>query len=148
MQNTSLKIRLRGHHLLCMLTYQSEGYTADFVENYDKVIENLKAGATIILVEGADEICRPIETDREHHCHNESVRCRDVEALQAVSQILGSELRIGDEIDLSTQSLAELRRAFSEGSLRQACKGCQWDKLCTRISRTGFRSALLKLDND
>ncbi|OWU61413.1 2Fe-2S ferredoxin, partial [Staphylococcus aureus] len=39
-----MTIRLRGHHLLCMLTYVGKGYSPAFVENYDAMAGRLGRG--------------------------------------------------------------------------------------------------------
>ena len=38
-----MTVRLRAHHLLCMLTYVGKGYTAAFTANYDRIVERLNA---------------------------------------------------------------------------------------------------------
>jgi len=50
-------IRLRGHHLICLQFFQGEGYSPQFVENLNRVIQKASSGTPIAVVEGADDVC-------------------------------------------------------------------------------------------
>ena len=39
-----MTVRLRAHHLLCLLTYVGKGYSPAFTANYDKVVRRLGEG--------------------------------------------------------------------------------------------------------
>ncbi len=45
-----MTVRLRTHHLLCLLTYVGRGYSPAFVENMDQVAARLSEGREGILV--------------------------------------------------------------------------------------------------
>ena len=72
-----MTVRLRAHHLLCMLTYVGNGYSPAFVENYEVIAARLSAGEEIELVAGPDDICVPLTADPDAHCHGASVIERD-----------------------------------------------------------------------
>lgn len=132
-------IDLRGHHLLCMLTYIGNGYSPAFVENFDAIAMRLNNRETIHLVDGPDDICAPLlcggaRSSEECHCHNESVIVRDRLAIEAISDLLGLELRPDTEFALETGQLNLLRKAFADGSTRKACHDCEWFELCTTIA--------------
>ncbi|MGC0051498.1 DUF1284 domain-containing protein [Brucella pituitosa] len=131
-----MTVRLRGHHLLCMLTYIGKGYSPAFVENYDTIAGRIMHGEDIELITGPDDICQPLLCEGDCHCFNRSVVFRDKLALEAVSDLLGTKLSAGTLFDLNTEKLAQMRAAFTEGSLRKACRSCEWSDLCTRISVT------------
>ncbi|WP_207184065.1 DUF1284 domain-containing protein [Methylobacterium indicum] len=131
-------IALRGHHLLCLLTYVGEGYTRAFVANYDALAARL-ALEDVRIVAGPDDICAPLLAGGEAHCRLERVAARDDSALLAVSDCLGREVRVGSVLRLDVGSVARLRTAFRNGIIRAACRDCAWDSLCTSIAATGFR---------
>ena len=83
-----MTVRLRAHHLLCMLTFIGKGYTPEFTENYRRIAARLSAGETIELVTGPDDICAPLAGLPEEHCLQDSVTDRDTRAAIAVSQLL------------------------------------------------------------
>lgn len=75
-------VRLRGHHLLCLLTYKGLGYSPEFVAGMTATAARLVAGATAEIVEGPDDICEPLCRADEHpHCHEATVPERDRRAL-------------------------------------------------------------------
>ena len=49
-----MTVRLRAHHLLCMLTYVGKGYSPAFVENYEAIAARLSAGEEIEMVAGPE----------------------------------------------------------------------------------------------
>lgn len=136
-----MTIRLRGHHLLCMLTYIGKGYTPGFTINYDRVAERLNSGEEIEIVSGPDDICAPLLAEKSPHCHGESVNERDDAALASVGRLLGCNLVPGSRIKPYPAYLAELREAFGTGTLRMACDGCEWSSLCDKVAGSGFRGA-------
>jgi hypothetical protein len=53
-------VRLRGHHLLCILTFVGKGYDGPFVANLARVIDRLAAGEAVLVVDGPDDVCAPL----------------------------------------------------------------------------------------
>ena len=138
-----MTVSIRPHHLLCMLTYLGKGYTPDFVAGYDRIIKRLNAGEDLRLVDGPDEICQPMLSEPNCHCHNDSVRQRDSQAAEAIGTVLGIHLSPGSAVILSASTTDRLRQAFAEGEIRAACGGCEWQELCTRIAKNRFRGCHL-----
>ncbi|WP_172746657.1 DUF1284 domain-containing protein [Neorhizobium sp. T25_13] len=138
-----MTVRLRPHHLLCMLTFVGEGYSPAFVANYRRLAGRLSAGEPIEIVSGPDDICAPLLSDEDAHCFGASVAGRDAAALADIARLLGRELETGAMI-ASDQALFEtLRRAFSAGVTREACTGCEWSSLCDRIAGEDYKGALV-----
>ncbi|KAB2708167.1 DUF1284 domain-containing protein [Brucella intermedia] len=129
-----MTIRLRGHHLLCMLTYVGKGYSPAFVENYDAIAGRLSRGEDILLIDGPDDICAPLLCGGDCHCYEASVRRRDALALKAVGELLGTVLATPSPFTLDAERLAAMRSSFADGALRTACEHCEWSDLCTRIA--------------
>lgn len=142
-----MTIRLRGHHLLCMLTYIGKGYSPAFTANYDVIAGRLSTGEDVVLVNGPDDICSPILCEDDCHCLCESVTNRDTLALSSVSRLLGRELKPGQRLQLDPAMLSTLRAAFTDGRLRAACKDCEWADLCTHIAtNTAFAAVKLSME--
>nr|WP_153442262.1 DUF1284 domain-containing protein [Sinorhizobium terangae] len=135
---------MRGHHLLCLLTFVGEGYTPSFTRNYQVVARRLSAGEPIEIVEGPDDICAPMLGLAEAHCRNENIRGRDSRALAAVADLLGFPLGPGSVLILDDRRLQDMRGAFALGSVRGACDECEWSALCTRVARDGFAGAVVR----
>ena len=133
-----MTVRLRAHHLLCMLTYVGTGYTQSFTVNYDRVAERLSGGEEIEIVSGPDDICAPLLDDETAHCFRNSVKTRDANALAVVTEWLGETLEIGSRIKPERTFIEMLRSGFQQGYLRPACSGCEWTSLCDRVSASDF----------
>ncbi|AWK88920.1 DUF1284 domain-containing protein [Azospirillum thermophilum] len=140
-----MTVRLRAHHLLCMLTYAGKGYSPAFVANYDLVVARLAGGEDILMVEGPDDLCAPLLGDPQAHCRNAGVRGRDAAAAAAVTALLARPVAAGDRLRLDAALLERLRTAFRAGTTRTACGGCEWSGLCTGIAEGGFAGTRLQI---
>ncbi len=138
-----MTVRLRAHHLLCMLTFVGEGYTPAFTANYIRIAERLSSGEEIEIVSGPDDICAPLLSGRSAHCHNASVCTRDAAAAEAVSCLLGMPAGDGTRIVPDGKLLARLRRNFAAGTIRRACTDCEWSELCDTVAGHGFKGVLV-----
>lgn len=136
-------VTLRGHHLLCMLSYQSQGYSPEFVARFDEVVDRINAGAPIQVCSGPDTLCETMLNDADCHCHNASVTERDRLALKVVGEVLQQSLNSESRLTLDAANVKAMRRAFADGRLRGACEGCEWTRLCSRIARQGYREVRL-----
>ncbi|AZO16244.1 DUF1284 domain-containing protein [Mesorhizobium sp. M2A.F.Ca.ET.043.05.1.1] len=133
-----MTVRLRAHHLLCLLTYVGKGYSPAFTANYDKVVKRLGEGEDILIVSGPDDICAPLLNESEPHCRGESAAGRDDVAARDVAGLLGRPLPAGAWLELDPSTLARMREAFSSGLTRKACPGCEWFELCGAVAASGF----------
>lgn len=143
-----MTVRLRGHHLLCLLTFVGEGYTPSFTRNYVRIAERLSAGEAIAVVDGPDDICAPMLCEAGAHCREESITRRDSLALAAVSDILDRRVVRGSVLMFDADRLRRLRSAFAEGKAAAACAECEWASLCIRVAGGGFSDVLVRAAED
>ncbi len=139
-----MTISLRGHHLLCMLTYAGNGYTPGFIENYNTIIPRIQ-NEDILIVAGPDDVCAPLLGEDNPHCLGESVIIRDSYALESVGTLMGRSVEVGHRLRLDSAYFRQARWAFSRGIVRAACVGCEWEQLCTRIAADDYSSTFLKV---
>lgn len=138
-----MTVRLRPHHLLCLLAYVGKGYSPAFTVNMTAVAGRLAAGEEVEIVEGPDDVCAPLLGDPEAHCHKCSVTARDRAAAEEVGRLLGVEIHPRTRLVFGTPCLRRLRGAFATGRIRSACTGCQWHDLCGMVAAAGFEGVLL-----
>lgn len=140
-----MSVKLRGHHLLCILTFVGHGYSRAFSNNYKAVVRRLNAGEPVVLVDGPDDICAAlIKEETDPHCFKCSVTERDAAALEVVSAVLERPLGIGEELVLSADMIALLRAAYGKGEMAVACIGCEWQQVCDDIAKSDFEKGLLR----
>ena len=101
-----MTVRLRSHHLLCLLTYVGKGYSAAFIANYDVIAKRLGRGEDILIVSGPDDICQPLLGEAEPHCLGESAAGRDELAARDVGKLLARPIRAGVRLNLDAATLA------------------------------------------
>lgn len=136
-------VRLRAHHLLCVLTYVGKGYSSAFVAGYDRVIARLAAGEEAEVVAGPDEVCAPLAGDADRHCDDASTFARDARAAAALAPVLGRAPTPGARFRLDSAALALLRGAVAEDRFAIACAGCPWLGLCRSVADGGFAGVRL-----
>lgn len=133
-----MTIRLRPHHLLCLLTYVGKGYSRAFVENYDRIAKRINDGEDIVVVEGPDDICAPISDDHDAHCHRASVLARDRTAAEDVGNLLEIAVTPGVTISIGPAMFRQMRSGYAERVTNAACTGCQWFDLCLTVAKGGY----------
>ncbi|MDX8530985.1 DUF1284 domain-containing protein [Mesorhizobium sp. VK25A] len=138
-----MTVRLRAHHLLCLLTYVGRGYSPAFTANYDQVVKRLGEGEAVLIVSGPDDICAPLLGEPDPHCLRQSAAERDGLAARDVGALLGRTIEAGDRFVLAASSLSVMRKAFSAGLTRRACSGCEWSGLCDTVAAGGFSDTSL-----
>ncbi len=134
-------IRLRPHHVLCILTFSGAGYTPAFVENMADVVRRAGAGEPIEVIDGPDDICAPLDGTGDEHCANASVARRDRTALLALAEA-GVPVSVRPLV-LDAQAVVTLRTLFAGGAIRAACRGCEWNEMCSSIAAGGFAGVVL-----
>lgn len=131
-------IRLRPHHLLCILTYAGKGYSPAFVANYDAIAARICAGEAVLIISGPDDVCAPLLGEADAHCFNASVTERDRLAARDVGALLGQVVEEGAVLTLDAARLKQMREAFATHAIRSACPGCEWHDLCSGIAARAF----------
>jgi hypothetical protein len=136
-------IRLRPHHLLCILTYVGEGYSKAFTTNFTLLVDELNKGdVEIEVIEGPDDICQPRLTDpmdTSCHCFDPDIAQQDKDALEDL------KLKFGDRFILSKDRIQGNRQLFKDGAIRKACNTCPWYDLCSDVANNkNYEGTLLK----
>lgn len=116
-----MAIRLRGHHLFCLLGYRGKGYSDGFCANMTEIYETLrqKPDTEIEIIEGPDEICRAFPDDQPSHCLNASVFRKDRAILAKLALEPGITVRWQEVCDrVAAQVVPE--------DIAHLCSDCRW----------------------
>jgi len=138
-----MTVRLRPHHLLCILTYVGKGYGRDFTANMSAIVRRIASGEEIEIVSGPDDICSPRLNEQASHCHEARISLRDENAAQDISRCLGIGVEAGARINLGMPLKMALRRSFAAEDIRSACFGCEWTYLCRAVASSDFECSIL-----
>lgn len=122
-----MRIKLRGHHLLCLLGFQGYGYSEDFVFNMTQINEKRKSKECIItLTNEADDICSSCPNLKDNICENEKqneiIVKMDNEILSHFdSKRKYNSLELFKEVSLQFNTLK---------SVENVCNNCKWENEC------------------
>ncbi len=116
-----MSVKLRGHHLLCLLGFRGMGYSPEFAENMANVYEKLRADPSteVEIVHGPDDLCACYPADQPYHCDAASVRERDDEALRRIGLNTGEKL-------LWRDVLGGLQSRMRPEDIPRMCATCRW----------------------
>lgn len=133
-----MTIRMRPHHLLCLLTYVGKGYSGAFIANMNKLVHRLRPGKDVVVVSDPDDICAPLPEPHQigkPHCTGKSVGERDRLAANDIGRFLGYRIAEDEKIILDFEFLHQMR---------QACIDCEWSELCSSITLSGYAKTLIQ----
>ncbi|GGI99813.1 hypothetical protein GCM10010885_06360 [Alicyclobacillus cellulosilyticus] len=115
------RIRLRGHHLLCLLGYRGMGYSAAFTANMTRIHATLRRqpDTLVELVDGPDDLCDHFPPDQPRHCEDGNVQRRDA-AVLAQSGLSPGDMRPWRELEVV------LGARFVPADIPRLCSTCPW----------------------
>jgi hypothetical protein len=115
-------VRLRPHHLLCLVAFQGEGYSPGFIERTRALQRALVTGGTVIeLVRGPDDLCDGCPELKEE-CISDAPDSGVERLDRAASALLGVPSGRHRAEDL----LRALNDAFTPERGYGVCAGCSW----------------------
>ena len=119
-------LKIRPHHLLCLLGFRGSGYSQEFVLNMGKAVEELRFDPTlpITLVVGCDAICADCPHNRNGKCLKEA----DSEAkVISLDLVLLSKLgfEVGDEVSTS-EAWERIKERITSEDMADLCRDCEW----------------------
>jgi len=119
---TAALIRLRPHHLLCLVAFQGEGYSPEFIEKTLGLQRALLTGDTVVeLVEGLDDLC--------FGCPEMSQECVSISGDTGVG---GLDRAVSDLLGISpgrhraAELLRSMRKTFTPERGYKVCAECSW----------------------
>ncbi len=119
--------RLRPHHGLCLHYFRGEGYSEEFIKNMQSIVDELHTNPTILLVPGADSVCRTCPNrigDIDCAC-DEKVLRYDQKVLELCGLTISSTLT-WDELEKKVH-----QHILSQNLRESICGDCSWNQLCT-----------------
>ena len=122
-----MRIKLRGHHLLCLSGFQGYGYSEDFVLNMTWINEKRKSEDCIItLTNEADDICSSCPNLKDNLCENE----KQNEIIVKMDNEILSQFNSEKEYN-SLELFKEVSMKFNTlKSVENVCNNCKWENEC------------------
>ena len=117
-------VRVRGHHLLCLLAYTGEGYSPEFQKQFVRMVDAYKDPETLLeVVDSPDDACTACPHLAAAGCRSEmdgpeqEVARLDRQVLDALGLTPGNYL--AGEVHRRLRSLGM-------DDLKALCSACSW----------------------
>ncbi|MBU4310449.1 DUF1284 domain-containing protein [bacterium] len=123
-------MRLRAHHLLCILGFRGLGYDEKFIKEMKRIIQKIKENSDlkIKLIEECDNICAVCPFNIDGLCENEAVGGEE-RVGERDKQVAGRlDLKAGD-ILTAKEVMDLLKKKIKPDDLSVICKDCPWLKM-------------------
>ena len=123
-------MRLRAHHLLCILGFRGLGYDEKFIKGMTKVIQKIRDNPNleIKLIEECDDICSVCPFNVEGFCKNEAIGSEE--------KVKEKDRRIAEKLDLEIGNLVTIKEILNlikqkikPDDLSVICRDCPWLKM-------------------
>ena len=129
MEGLAHPLRVRAHHLLCILGFRGLGYSEEFIATMGKVVKSLCSNSTfpVILVAECDIICASCPHNKGSKCLKEAnseskVKTQDLEVLHRLSFEAGAQIPAG-------KVWAKIKERLSFKDMAEICRDCEWLEL-------------------
>lgn len=120
-----MSIKLRPHHLLCTQGYSGKGYSTEFVENMNEVVEKLrtKEATEVTIVFSTDDLCA--------HCPNQKGTdlCSTQEKVKTFDQKTAEYFGIEEKTYIYQELIKEIDDKMTEERMDDICEGCSWYRI-------------------
>lgn len=119
-------LNLRPHHGLCIQFFKGKGYSEEFVENMQGIVNTLQKNPPVTLVSGADVVCRCCPNRvGENDCNTqEKVTAYDNAVLDFC------HLDVGDSLSWEEFTARVKENILGQNLRTFVCGDCQWTELC------------------
>lgn len=123
-------MRLRAHHLLCILGFRGLGYDEKFVKGMEGIIQKIKNNPNlgIELIEGCDDICAACPFNVEGFCRNEVVGGE--EAVRRKDREVAKRVKLKEREKYSIKEILNLiKKKIKPCDLSAICGDCPWREM-------------------
>lgn len=123
-------MRLRAHHLLCILGFRGLGYDEKFIQEMERVVQRIKEhpDLEIEVIKECDDICSACPFNVEGFCKNE--------AIGGEEKVKEKDRRIAEKLDFEIKNLVTIKEILNlikekikPSDLSIICGDCPWLKM-------------------
>ncbi|MGB9858146.1 MAG: DUF1284 domain-containing protein [Dictyoglomaceae bacterium] len=118
-------MKIRAHHLLCLLHFEGKGYSEEFIKNMQMLKERLEKGEIFELIASPDDICSKCPYLLNETCSKgeDEIKRKDLRIIEYLN------LRESAEYNFLHLKEAILRK-IKRNIFKELCKDCSWFYLC------------------
>ena len=119
-------LKIRAHHLLCLLGFRGLGYNQEFIAVMRKVVERVRPNSVfpVTVIAERDIICAACPHNKEDKCMKKAdserkVKARDLEVLRRLGLEVGAQIPVA-------KAWARIKGSLSLKDLAEICRDCEW----------------------
>ncbi len=115
-------MKLRPHHLLCLISYSGRGYSEEFIRAMNEAQKAYLGGETVELVDGMDLVCLDCPHCGRGGACTKTAGAQPDDLDRRAREMLGLT-------ESGTTTIYEVIHALSSRApdeLRGACRNCSW----------------------
>lgn len=131
MEQLETPLKIRSHHLLCLLSFRGQGYSQKFVANMERVIKKLCSNPTseVILVTEIDVICSACPHNKDDRCFKkaDSEKKAKIQDLKIINKF---GFRVGEKMPID-KAWREIKKKVVPQDLSKICHSCEWVEYCS-----------------
>lgn len=123
-------MKIRAHHLLCMQGFQGHGYSTEFCQNMEDIINFLKLHPQekIQIIAECDKICKCCPHNKNNSCKNFisnwMIKRTDLKVIKKLEINYGTKIGFESIIKLTNQIFK------TKKDLKGICGNCRWKEKC------------------
>jgi len=118
-------MKLRAHHLICILGFRGLGYSKEYVDNMTRIVEQLQPSTLIEVSSKPDDICTPCPFLGDRGCQERGPKSEEVVKNRDLAVMKRLNIIAGDKITWA-EVLERIRRSIGPQDLIHICQDCQW----------------------
>ncbi|PID01600.1 hypothetical protein CSV67_13760 [Sporosarcina sp. P2] len=114
-------IKLRGHHIFCLLGYRGMGYSEEYTANMTKIHDVLRErpDTLIQIIKGPDSLCAKFPKGQPYHCEDDGIYERDSVILHSLG------LKVSDVLPWREVE-RRIRLHVVPDDIVVICETCSW----------------------
>ncbi|AEH60224.1 protein of unknown function DUF1284 [Methanosalsum zhilinae DSM 4017] len=123
------KLIIRAHHLMCIQRFEGYGYTEEFVENMQYIVDmiNKNPDIQITIVTECDDICTFCPSNINGKCRGDLL---DNHITYMDQQVL-DKLKIPENTTLNANEIFQITGKYLPDSVAfEICDECIWKHIC------------------
>lgn len=122
-----LKLQLRPHHALCIQFFCGNGYSKEFTQNLQYIIDNINKQTKVEITLGRDMLCEKCPNLKNGKCISDKKVCEyDNKVIELC------DFKYGDTVTADKFFTQAKNNIIDCNKLSMVCKGCQWINICNK----------------
>ena len=119
------RYKIRAHHGMCIAFFKGKGYSIEFAENMQNIINELQSNPLVYITDEVDDFCKCCPNNLNNLC---TAQEKVIKYDKQVLKLCG--LKSGDILPFNDFKKSVYDNILSRGKRETICGSCEWNDLC------------------